>query len=69
MRTDSGADGLDRSASLSNDPQVNPSGLLFLRPLVSDVGHLPVEDIVESVNAHLRAHNRLVVTAPPGTGK
>ena len=53
MRTDSGADGLDRSASQSNDPQVNPSGLLFLHSLVKDVGHLPVEDIVESVNAHL----------------
>ena len=69
MRTDSGADGLDRSASQSNDPQVNPSGLLFLHSLVKDVGHLPVEDIVESVNAHLQAHNRLVVTAPPGAGK
>ena len=69
MRTDSGADGLDRSASQSNDPQVIPSGLLFLHSLVKDVGHLPVEDIVESVNAHLREHNRLVVTAPPGAGK
>lgn len=69
MRTDSGADGLDHSASQSNDPQVNPSGLLFLRPLVRDADHLPVEDIAGSVNAHLRAHNRLVVTAPPGAGK
>ena len=69
MRTDSGADGLDRSACHSKDPQVNPSGLLFLRSHVHDVGHLPVESIVESVNAHLRAHNRLVVTAPPGAGK
>ena len=69
MRTDPGADGLNRSASQSNDPQVNPSGLLFLHSLVSDVGHLPVEDIVESVNAHLRTYNRLVVTAPPGAGK
>ena len=69
MRTDSGADGLDRSATQSNDPQVNPSGLLFLHSLVHDVGRLPVEDIVDSVNVHLRAHNRLVVTAPPGAGK
>ena len=69
MRTDSGTDGLNRSEYRSNDPQVNPSGLLFLRSLCHDVGHLPVEDIAECVNAQLRLRNRLVVTAPPGAGK
>ncbi len=46
-----------------------PSGLLFMRSFIREAGHLPVEDIAESVNAQFHTHNKLVVTAPPGAGK